>query len=82
MRDAFADPKEAGVILSKYQKQISPEVAKAKPSWWASLPSVPGHKMGVIDQSRTSADDRYLAKSYPMKSPVQPLDMFVPGFVE
>jgi NitT/TauT family transport system substrate-binding protein len=82
MADAFANPKEAGVILNKYQKQISPEVAEGETKLVGELAIIPGHKMGVIDQGRIQRTIDIMAKSYPMKSPVQPLDMFVPGYVE
>jgi NitT/TauT family transport system substrate-binding protein len=82
MADAFANPKEAGVILNKYQKQISPEVAEGETKLVGELAIVPGQKMGVIDQGRIQRTIDIMAKSYPMKAPVQPLDMFVPGYVE
>ena len=82
MGDAFANPKEAGVILNKYQKQISPEVAEGETKLVGELAIIPGHKMGVIDQGRIQRTIDIMAKSYPMKSPVQPMDMFVPGYVE
>jgi NitT/TauT family transport system substrate-binding protein len=82
MADAFANPKEAGLILNKYQKQISPEVAEGETKLVGELAIIPGHKMGVIDQGRIQRTIDIMAKSYPMKSPVQPLDMFVPGYVE
>jgi NitT/TauT family transport system substrate-binding protein len=82
MRDAFADPKAAGIILNKYHKQISPEVAEGETKLVSELATIPGHKAGVIDQGRIQRTIDIMAKAYPMKSPVQPLDMYVPGFVE
>ena len=72
MQDAFANPKEAGIILNKYQKQISPEVGEGETKLVGELAVVPGHKMGVIDQGRIQRTIDIMAKSYPMKSPVQP----------
>ena len=82
MRDAFANPTEAGEIMHKYHKEISPEVATGETELVKELAQIPGHKMGVIDQGRIKQTIDIMAKSYPMKQPVQPQDMFVPGFVE
>lgn len=82
MHDAFANPTEAGEIMNKYHKEISPEVAKGETELVKELASVPGQKMGVINEGRIKRTIDIMAKSYPMKQPVQPRDMFVPGFVE
>ena len=82
MRDAFANPTEAGQILNKYHKEISPEVAKGETELVKELAVIPGHKMGVIDEGRIKRTIDIMAKSYTMKQPVQPQDMFVAGFVE
>jgi NitT/TauT family transport system substrate-binding protein len=82
MRDAFANPSEAGEILNKYQKQISPEVGKGETELVKELAEVPGQKIGVIDENRIKRTIDIMSKSYPMKQPVQPQDMFVSGFVE
>ena len=82
MRDAFANPTEAGEIMHKYHKEISADVATGETKLVKELAEVPGQKLGVIDQSRMKATIDIMATSYPMKNPVQPQDMFVPGFVE
>jgi NitT/TauT family transport system substrate-binding protein len=82
MHDAFANPTEAGEIMNKYHKEISPEVGKGETELVKELASVPGQKMGVIDEGRIKRTIDIMVKSYPMKQPVQPRDMFVPGFVE
>jgi NitT/TauT family transport system substrate-binding protein len=82
MHDAFANPTEAGEIMHKYHKEISVEVAKGETELVKELAEVPGHKMGVIDPARIQKTIDIMAKSYPMKRPVQPQDMFVAGFVE
>ena len=82
MRDAFANPKEAGAILNKYQKQISPEVAEGETKLVSELATPPGHKLGVIDPTRIQRTIDIMTKSFPMKTPVQAADMFVPGYVE
>ena len=82
MRDAFANPAEAGAILTKYHKQISPEVAQGETELVRELATVPGQRMGVIDQARIKSTIDIMEKSFPMKTAVAPQDMFVSGFVE
>ncbi len=82
MRDAFANPTEAGEIMHKYHKEVSADVAKGETELVKELAEVPGHKMGVIDPARIQRTIDIMVKSYPMKQPVQSQDMFVSGFVE
>jgi NitT/TauT family transport system substrate-binding protein len=82
MRDAFANPTEAGEIMHKYHKEISADVAKGETELVKELAEVPGHKLGVIDSARIKKTIDIMAQSYPMKKPVQPQDMFVAGFAE
>jgi NitT/TauT family transport system substrate-binding protein len=80
MRDAFANPTEAGRILNKYHKEISPQVAQGETELVRELALVPGQELGVIDPARVRRTIDIMAKSYPLKALVQPEDMFVPGF--
>ena len=82
MRDAFANPAEAGAILNKYHKQISPQVAQGETELVRELATVPGQRMGVIDQARIKSTIAIMEKSFPVKTAVAPQEMFVPGFVE
>jgi NitT/TauT family transport system substrate-binding protein len=82
MRDAFANPAEAGAILNKYHKQISPEVAQGETELVRELAIVPGQRTGAIDQARVKSTIDIMAKSFPVKTAVSPEEMFVSGFVE
>ena len=82
MRDAFANPAEAGAILNKYHKQISPQVAQGETELVRELATVPGQRMGMIDQARIKSTIAIMEKSFPVKTAVAPQEMFVPGFVE
>lgn len=82
MKDAFANPAEAGEIMHKYHKEISPEVAQSETELVRELAVVPGHTMGVIDGGRIGRTIDIMQKSYPIKNPVAPQDMYVPGFAE
>ena len=83
LRDAFANPAEAGIILNKYQKQISPEVGKAETELVKELAIVPGQELGRDRSPREfqRTIDTF-GKAYPLKTTVAPKDLFVPGFVE
>jgi len=82
MRDAFANPAEAGAILNKYHKQISPEVAQGETELVRELAIAPGQRTGAIDQARVKSTIDIMAKSFPVKTAVSPEEMFVSGFVE
>jgi NitT/TauT family transport system substrate-binding protein len=82
MRDAFANPAEAGTILNKYQKIISPQDGAAETELVKELAIVPGQELGVIDPHGIRRTIEAFGKAYPLKTEVTPNDMFVPGFVE
>lgn len=82
MRDAFADPAAAGVVINKYHKEISPEVAAGETELVKELAVLPGRPLGAIDEAGIKRTLDIMAKSYPMKQPVDPKDMYVPGFIE
>src|SRR5580692_3623125 len=80
MRDAFANPAEAGAIINKYHKEISPEVGTAETELVKELADLPGRPLGAIDAERIKRTIDIMAKSYPMKQSVDPKDMYVPGY--
>jgi NitT/TauT family transport system substrate-binding protein len=82
MRDAFANPAEAGAIMHKYHKEISPEVAQGETELVKELAVVPGEPLGHIDPKRVEKTIAIMKESYPMKKPVDPRDMYAPGFVD
>jgi len=81
MRDAFADPAGAAEILHKYHKEISTEVGQGETELVKELAEVSGQALGSIDSGRIERTIEVMRESYPMKAPVAPNDMFVPGFV-
>ena len=82
MRDAFADPAAAGAIMHKYHKEISAEVAAGETEKVRELAVVSGQSLGLIDGARIERTIAVMQKAYPIKHPVKPQDMYVPGFVE
>lgn len=82
MQAAFANPTEAGMILNKYHKEITPEVGKGETELVSELATSPGQKLGVIDPKGIQRTIDTFGKAYPLKSKVEPQDMYVLGFVE
>jgi NitT/TauT family transport system substrate-binding protein len=82
MRDAFANSSEAGAILNKYHKEISPEVAAGETDLVKELAVLPGRPLGAIDEEHMKRTIDIMAKSYPMNQPVDAKDMYAPGFIE
>ena len=82
MEDAFADPEEAAEILAKYQKQIAPEVGKGETEAVAELAQVPGQKLGEIDPARVASTVEVISENFQLNNPVDPKDVYAPGFVE
>ena len=81
MRDSFADPKMAGETLARMQRQIAPEIGTAETERVRELAQA-GGALGVIDPARVAATVAIVSSSYTMKHPVQPEDLWAPGFVE
>lgn len=81
MRDAFAAPAEAAEILHKYHKEISTTVGQGETELVKELAEVSGEPLGDIDPKRIERTIEVMRESFPMKTPVEPKDVFVRGFV-
>jgi NitT/TauT family transport system substrate-binding protein len=82
MADAFADPAMAGETITRYQKQIKPEVAAAETEQVRDLAVQPGKKLGAIDPARMAATVKVIAGAYTVNRPVTPEEMWAAGFVQ
>jgi NitT/TauT family transport system substrate-binding protein len=82
MKDAFADPKEAGAIMNKYQKQLSPEVIEGETRLVEQLATIKDRPLGKIDPDRIDETVKVISSSFTLNSPVKPADLFAAGFVE
>lgn len=82
MKDAFADPVEAGAIMNKYHKQIDPAVIEGETRMVKDLASVPGVPLGKIDPARVKQTVDVMAKYFKLNEPVDPAAVAVTGFVE
>lgn len=82
MKDAFANPAEAAAIMAKYQKELSPAVIEGETRLVSELAEVKGKPLGTIDPKSVAGTVEVISANFTLKSPVQPAELFAPGFVE
>jgi NitT/TauT family transport system substrate-binding protein len=78
LKDAIADPQQAGVILNKYQRQIDVDIAAGETKIVGTLV---GQPLGVLDPGRVKKTVEIVGHAFSLKSPVAPADIYAPGFV-
>jgi NitT/TauT family transport system substrate-binding protein len=81
LKDAMANPKEAGEIMHKYHREVDEGVARDETVKVGQLATVPGAPMGSIDSARLQRTIDIIAGAYSLKSTVKPADIYAPGFV-
>jgi NitT/TauT family transport system substrate-binding protein len=81
LKDAMANPKEAGEIMHKYHREVDEGVASAETVKVGQLATVPGAALGSIDSARVQRTIDIVAGAYALKNPVKAADIFAPGFV-
>jgi NitT/TauT family transport system substrate-binding protein len=81
MRDAFANPGEAGAIMHKYHPTVEMAVAKGETEAVAELAQVPGRELGLVDPARMAETIDVINSVFKLKSPVSVSDVYAPGFV-
>jgi NitT/TauT family transport system substrate-binding protein len=81
MKDAFADPADAGAIMHKIVPQVDAIVAKSETEVVAELAQVPGQPLGEIDPARIEATVDMVKGAFKLATPVAAADVYVPGFV-
>ena len=82
MKDAFANPAEAAVIMAKYQKELSPAVIEGETRLVSELAEVKGKPLGHIDPTSIAGTVEVISANFTLKNPVPPAELFAPGFVE
>jgi NitT/TauT family transport system substrate-binding protein len=82
MKDAFASPAEAAAIMARYQKELSPAVIEGETRLVGELAEVKGKPLGSIDPKSIAGTVDVMSANFTLKNPVQPAELFVPGFVE
>ena len=81
LKDAMANPKEAGDIMHKYHREVDEGVAAAETAKVGELATVPGAPLGSIDGPRVQRTIDIVAGAYTLKKPVNASDIFAPGMV-
>jgi len=81
MKDAFANPEEAGRIMNKYHPAIDVAVAEGETKAVAELAQVKGRELGLIDPARIEETINVINSVFKLKAPVAVNDVYAPGFV-
>jgi NitT/TauT family transport system substrate-binding protein len=81
MKDAFANPEEAGDILHKYHPEVDPAVGAGETKAVAELAQVQGQPLGMIDETRINETIDLVKTVFKLNAPVAAGDLYVPGFV-
>jgi len=81
LKDAMANPQQAGEIMHKYHREVDEGVARDETIKVGQLASVPGAAMGSIDAPRLQRTIDVVAGAYSLKNSVKPEDIYAPGFV-
>src|SRR5947209_6794429 len=78
LKDAIANPQEAGMIMKKHQRAVDADIATAETKIVGTLT---GQPLGALDPSRVKKTLEIVGSAYSLKHPVAPDDIYVPGFV-
>ncbi len=82
MKEAFAKPEEAAVIMNKHQKQLSLKVIEGETRLVEQLATIKDYPMGKIDPARVAETVKVIDTYFKLNNPVKPADLFADGFVE
>jgi len=78
LKDAIANPQEAGAIMNKHHREVDADVAAAETKVVGTLT---GQPLGVLDAGRVKKAIEIVRNAYTLKSAVTPEDIYAPGFV-
>ncbi len=81
LKDAIANPKEAGEIMHKYHRQVDADIATGETKIVGTLIGQAGLPLGAIDPARVQKALDIVGSAYTLKNPVKPEDIYAPGFV-
>ena len=78
LKDAIANPQEAGAIMNKHQRAVDADVAAGETKIVGTLTGTP---LGVMDAGKVKRAIDIVGSAYSLKYPVAPEDVYAPGFV-
>ena len=81
LKDAIANPKEAGDIMHKYHREVDADIATAETKIVGTLTDQPGLPLGTLDAGHVQKAIDIVSAAYTLKYPVKPDDVYAPGFV-
>ena len=81
LKDAAANPKEAGEIMHKYRREVDEDVATAETVKVGQLATVAGAPLGSIDSARLQRTIDIVADAYSLKNSIKAADIYATGFV-
>ena len=81
LKDAIANPREAGEIMNKHHRQIDVDVATGETEMVAALAAVPNAPLGAVDPAGVQRTIDVVAGAYPLKRQLTVADVYAPGFV-
>jgi len=78
LKDAIANPDEAGAIMHKHHREVDADIATAETRIVGTLTGKP---LGALDPARVKKSLDIVGAAYSLKHPVAPEDIYAPGFV-
>lgn len=81
LKDAMANPKEAGEIMHKYHREVDEGVARDETVKVGQLAVVSGAPLGSIDAARLQRTIDVVAGAYALKNTVKSNDIFASDMV-
>jgi NitT/TauT family transport system substrate-binding protein len=78
LKDAVADPQDAGTIMNKHHREVDADIAAAETKIVGTLV---GDPLGVLDPARVKKTLEIVSGAYTLKHAVTAEDLYAPGFV-
>jgi NitT/TauT family transport system substrate-binding protein len=78
LKDAIANPQEAGAIMHKHHREVDADVATAETKLVGTLT---GQPLGVLDPAQVKQAIEIVGGAFSLKHPVAPDEVYAPGFV-
>jgi NitT/TauT family transport system substrate-binding protein len=81
LKDAIANPQEAGEIMNKHHRQVDAAIAAGETRIVGTLTKQDGLPLGGLDPARVKKSIDIVAGAFTLKNPVAPDDVYAPAFV-
>src|SRR6266704_2138740 len=78
LKDAIANPQEAGTIMNKHHREVDADVAAGETRIVGTLT---GQPLGALDAGHVRRAIEIVGGAFTLKYPVAPDDVYAPGFV-